>query len=675
MRAAHARGLKIIIVSDTYFDKNQLHYLLKKLLPDDVMASISKIFCSCEHGMTKSNGLFKQVLSKIQQSAPHVLHVGDNASADFHGPRASGIHALHLQHHNEAMQELLRMQAVSGNMLDASMRHSRSLSSPFRGVLAAAGEQATLKPETALGYAALGPLLYSFAKFILADVEAMRQAGKKVKILFLMRDAHLPALLCEAIAGKQTGARVRISRFVAHAASFRTAYDVERYLADVAGSLRFDIMCKQLLLPEEDAEAIIKKAQSAGNNSGFEFIRLILRDKTLQKIFQQSQAYRQRLLRHLEKEAGIEKGDTLVFVDLGYTGTAQLMLEPIFREEIGMEVVGRYLLSMRTPGWEASRRGLLDPSWCDDRTLVTLINYIALVEQVCTSSDSSVVDFDEDGTPLFSDTAMKEQQYEKLLSLQAECIRFAGDAEKFFQASGTALRLQALRDAALSSLGRIIFMPTAAELNYLQTFEFDLNLGTKNIFKVFDQQQGLQGLRSRGLFFMEKNSKSMRTNYPAELRMAGIELSMLLMTQHRYGLEIRMNDLSLRRERLPVFVIRGGDASQNLMEALPTHDGYFSLLIPVGKGNFQIGVQFGQHYQWVQIDSAELIKVSALFGQAESLNTVNCWNNVVFDQMLDKGGKLFQCQSETALLMFVPPPKMGEDNHVLRIVFRPIVKM
>src|SRR5690606_7880480 len=45
IRQADRLGLKIIIVSDTYLNKQQLSDLLREKLPQDVMCKISHIFC------------------------------------------------------------------------------------------------------------------------------------------------------------------------------------------------------------------------------------------------------------------------------------------------------------------------------------------------------------------------------------------------------------------------------------------------------------------------------------------------------------------------------------------------------------------------------------------------------------------------------------------------------
>lgn len=671
IRDASARGLKVIIVSDTYLTEPQLRRLLSHLLPKDVMNAIFKIFCSSEHGRSKSRGLFNIVLEKLYEKPRSLLHIGDNLSADLIAAKQVGLEALQLLHAENYVADIIRMGSLSHLFFDPTTRHCRALTSPFRSLFAAK-QYVDERPESQLGYAALGPIMYAFAKFILDEAKEIEQTGKRVKILFLLRDGYLPAKACEALHGSPIGYTVRISRFAAFASSFRTKEDIYRYLSDTAPSLRFDAICQQLLLSEKLAHELEQQAL-ASQNPAMEFIRLIKED-TLALIMQNSSAYRARFMRYLEKEIGLQKGDTLMFVDLGYTGTAQRELTPILKDEMDVDIIGRYFLAMPTPNWRKTRKGLLDPSWCDPRLLATLVTYIALLEQLSTVNDGSVVDYDEAGNTILAKSKINENQQKILDNIQAECLTFIHHARDFLHETHLELSQTILRDAALASLARLLFLPTASEIAYLKTFQFDLNLGTEDMLQVFDQEKGLEGLKRRGLFFMEKNLKTMRTNYPAELRAAGLELSLFLMAQNRFGLDIRPHDLSLRREELQVLVIRGmGQTSQFTLQATPTHDGYFAILVPVGTGNIQIGILFGMSYAWVQLESAELIKTALLMSSQESENTVDASANLAIDGMMDKGGGLFECQTQSGMLVYASSVATSEHNQALRVVFRPVV--
>lgn len=669
LRDAARRGVPVMVVSDTYLSQSQLQRLLAHCLPSDALAAIDRIACSSEHGVSKAGGLLKRLLERWPISAGAVLHVGDSDRADLQSASALGMRAVLLKHTDESIAAQEQMYAMALGMVEPAVRRERSLARPYHGVLASAGALDT--PEASIGYAALGPVLHAFARFVLDEREAMAAAGERPKLLFLMRDAHLPRLACEAVAGAPVGVPVRISRFAAFAASFRTRADVERYVSQFANPDYFDAMARQLLLPANVAERVLARARGSRTPIA-EFVRQLMRDDVLRAIFDASKRYLAKLRRYLERQAGIEPGDTVVFVDLGYQGTAQRQLEPVFRDEWGVRVVGRYLLSARTPGWERSRRGLLDPSWCDDRTIASIVPYVAVLENLCTSNDTSVVDYTDDGEPVLDDALIGDRQHEQVAAIQREALRFVADAERFFAATGDAAAA-ARRDAALGELVRLVFFPTRGELSRFGSFELDMNLGTRKTLRLHDTAAGLAGLRERGLFFMENNLDSMRLMRPAELHAAGIEMSTMLLAQHRFGLEIGVRNSTLRCEPMRVVLMCGDELAQERLEALHTHDGWFSLHVPLGAAGMHAGVAFGERLRFVQIDSVTTIPVDVLYGDRESENRLDIGGRVIFDGMLDRGDGLYECTGPASLMIVPPSNDPAGRRLVARVVFRPVV--
>jgi FMN phosphatase YigB (HAD superfamily) len=671
MRAAKARGLRIVIVSDTYLSEPELRRLLTAVLPADVMATIQRIFCSCEHGRAKADGLFEEVLQSLGLKSSDLLHVGDNAISDVVAPDKLGVFAAHFVQHGREAEEILRLTNVATSALRAEVRHQVPLLSPFRGVLALDALKET--PERLLGYHALGPLLYAFGRFVIDEVAALERQGKRPKVLFLMRDAYLPQRVCDQIAGRAVGRGVAISRFVAYAASFRCQADVDGYLARSAGSGRFDSMARQLLLPPELAASIIEKAKAAPKPIP-SFIEQVREASVLAVIVEASRSYRTRLFRYLEATIGLAAGDTIVLVDLGYEGTAQRQLEPVFRDELKVDVQGRYLIATRVPGWQTSRKGLLDPSWCDDRTLATLTRYIALLEDLCTADGQSVVDYSEEGKPIGAEQLIAKHQADRVRATQAEVLAFARDMVAFSRELGLHPSAEELRSAALGSLARLLFFPLEREIAYLEGFRLEMNLATDDSFALFDRQKGLDGLRRRGLFFMEQNLKTQRMNYPIELRAAGMELALTLLAQERYGLELAHSDLSMRREPLTVLINRGSETTTARLDARATHDGYFSLEVPVGDCSISFAVLFGQRYSSLQIASLDLIRNKALYKDTESDLTEDISEHATPEEMRQLDHNVYECVSASAFVYVAPRSALPDPGPAtVRIVFRPLV--
>jgi hypothetical protein len=297
---------------------------------------------------------------------------------------------------------------------------------------------------------------------------------------------------------------------------------------------------------------------------------------------------------------------------------------------------------------------------------------VAVLENLCTADDATVVGYEEDGTPVRGDKVLPAEQYARIRPLQTSAVAFARDAEAFFRDAGKSPDSATMRMTALAAIGRLIFYPTEAEITYLEGFHLDMNLGTSDALKLFDRELGLQGLRRRGLFFMEQNQRTMRTNYPVELRSAGIELATTLLTVNRFGVALSPSDASLRREPVTALIVRGNDATTANLEAHATHDGYFALLAPVGGCDLNLGVLFGR-YAWVQIESIELIKATSLHGNDESNQTEDARPCAKFDAMVERAPGLYECLSDAAFMMIEPRTRYAEANtFVCRIVFRPI---
>lgn len=670
IRLAKAKNKKVIIVSDTYYSQQQLAYLLAKKLPLDVFNAIDKIYCSCEFQKSKSQGLFSSVIADLQVKPQAILHIGDNPIADKVAAESKHIHALQLLQGDSNLEQQFNMRSWAASFIDQSVRYHQPLYSPFKGLIA----NLDFEKETAeklLGYASVGPILYAFGYFLKQEIEALQAQGKQVKVLFLMRDAYLSAQVCEILMQNKIGELVRISRFVTYAASFTDKNAIENYLAEVVHSKQFPDICRQLLLTKEISDDLVQAAEKS-DQPVLTFIKLVMQEKIIQSILIASHAYRKRLFIYLRKTMDIQAGDTLVFVDLGYTATTQKKLSPILQAEFDVEIIGRYLISLPTPHLFASKKGLLDISTYDERLLTMLVRYIAIFEQICTSHERSVVDYDENGHAIFSETSVSHVQHIKIQSIQSQCLAFVREADAFLQATSMSFDITTLSHSAATELCRLMYLPTALEINFLKSLQFDFNLGTSTLLDVFDIDKGMMELRRQGLFFMEKNPKKIRTNYPAELRTAGLDLAVLLMSMERFKGKITANDLSLRREKLSIILASSTHTVKDSILALPTFDGYYSALVPLGKGNFQVGIQFGERYRWVEIESIHLVPTHAIYSPTSSEFTQEVGRFMVSDAMIKQGENLYECTSPAAFMAFLPPPDFVIKDHVLRIIFRPI---
>lgn len=652
IRAAHARGLKIVIASDTYFDEPQLRRLLQHCLPADVMDMIDTVFCSCEFDRAKMHGLFSIIMTKLSEPAHAFLHIGDHQQADYVAPQQLGLHALHFVHHDMKFNEIFRMQnnaaalACMTNPHEGLTRPARY--NPYRGVFASSS-MLPEKPETLIGYMTFGPMLYAFARFICDEITALQQAGKKPKVFFLLRDAYLLARACEAYAGKEVGKLVHLRKFVCVASSLRSKADVMHYLASLGlPYYNFWGICEQLLLPREIIQNLVHQASTAPEPEK-KFNELILSDDILAIVFKNSAAHRARLMKYIHRELGLAAGDTVVLVDTGYAGVTQSHLSMMLRGELEVDVIGRYFIASHEPDRPDSK-ALITSTACDH----------SLFEQSCTFQEGSVLDYDENGQPIFDNIKLSQEQYQKSRQIQDECIRFILNAKKFFQDANIQPDFTSLRSTAMAAFRRHVYLPTVPEINYYQCFQHDKDMGADGKKTVYDVNDGFNFLR---------NNVSHTYLSPYVARAASLETSLSAMLTRFFDLEIQDEDVSLQRELINVSLANDMQSLQIILSALSTANGYFLLTIPV-MPNTYFGIQFGKTYQWLQVESVSMVNLSSRASE-------NMSPHIVLDQIALKNQNLFECLSEASNMIVKPLPLTNPQQmqtHVLQILFRPIIR-
>ncbi|MCC6214303.1 MAG: HAD family hydrolase [Polyangiaceae bacterium] len=670
---ARDRGLKIVVVSDTYLGHQELRALLERVLPAAALRALHRLFCSSDAGVSKSTGLFRIVLERLSVRADQVVHLGDNEIADADAPANLGIRAVHLAHATGHVAQASRLAVAAGSLLHPAPRRSRSQPAPYAPILAAS---AVSDPAEALGRVGVGPVVHAFARWIRARQETLSAAGgQPPKLLFLLRDGWLPMLAYRAIYGDAGTHPVEISRFAAYAASFRTRDDVDRYLARMAGPA-LESLARQLLFTPGEVAALCDAARGAAQP--FEALCGLVRSpERLASVLERSRAYRARLRAYLEREVGLAQGDRLLFVDLGYTGTAQMVLEPLLAEEWGIEVQGAYLLLARTPGWERSRAGLIDPSVVDDAAIAALVRYVAALEQACTADHGSVIDYTADGAPVRKPPDISREQYDRVLRVQAACLELVREAERFFEAVGSPPALEDLRIDALGQLGRLLFYPTQEEITALRGFELDVNLATDTTVPLVDDAAARVGLRRHGLAYTLLEG---RMNQPMEVRAFGFELATTLLTQHRFGWDVAVDDFSHERLDVPVLLARDGAVSASVARARPTFDGYFAAVVAVGAGEYEVAFQVGAVCGWLQLESAILVPVRELFAPRTALGErlveeIDVTAELVRDGIDTYDGGVLRCRSQGSLLFLSTRPHRSSGRRLAcRLVFRPLVR-
>lgn len=666
IRRARAKGLKVMIVSDTYLEEAMLRELIARAAGEEVAGLIDLMFCSSQYGRPKARGLFKDVLKALKVAPGKILHIGDNMAADRTAPQALGISAVHLEQFDQTAAQRLRLESTAGRLIAGAGEARLPVLQPHRAQLSA--DLHREDPTAALGHAVLGPLLDTFARWCAAEADLIqKQRGGRVLPVFLMRDGYLPMRAYEAAAtGGPQAFSAEISRYTSQAAAFAGHEEVAAYAEMMLGLATPEHIARQLhFTPQEISQAL---GRGAADVRGARLIAEIRKPRIVARVKARSKAFAARLLDYLRREVEPEPGDTLMLVDLGYNGTVQNSIDRLLQRELGVHVAGRYLLLAEKEISGLDKRGLIDNRHYDDWTLRALGVYVAVLEQLCTASQGSVVDYDEAG-PVRRDNDIKGAQSAVRERVQQAALRYVAASGQAMHRPPASADEGCARRAAAATLARLLFLPLPDELAVLRDFEHDVNLGSDETLDLFDPAEAKEGLRRLGMFYM---GKTRRMYLSAELRGHGLPLNLTLLAQSRFALDLRQQDFADHTIELPIMVADGQSVDLQRVEAMPTHDGYYVACIPIGRARFAIGLQFGQVYEFVQVQEIHFAAAATLW-EPKREGAVTLPAAPIFEGVGRASGGLMQMTDPNAFIMVPPPADTGEDL-VLVVVYRPIAE-
>ncbi len=668
MRAARARGIGVIIVSDTYLNPRQLLDLIARSAGADVAALIDRVFCSSTYGVPKAGGLYGKILPRLRVPPRAILHVGDNAGADVAGVAPFGVQTVHLRQFSAASSRQLRLESAVASLIgDGPAGLARALQ-PHRPALSMA--EAELRSDAAqFGHATLGPVLFGFDQWLRAEANSLAERGGTVHWLFLMRDGFLPMAVHRACGDPVRAHAVEISRLTATFASFAQDTAILRHLEEQRG-IDPAILGAQLRVPGATLDRLLA-GRSRGE--GWRALHAWCRQPAnRQTIVRAARDHAARLVQHLRAAADPAPGDTLMLVDLGYNGSVQSLVDALLARDLGVHVAGRYLILREVQRSGLDKRGYLSEPHHDPALLNAMTANVALIEQLCTTARGSVIDYAADGSPVLAANAVSARQSAVRDAVQQGCIDFARDATAHAVRAedNTQARIERWRAANAATLLRLMFLPQADELAIVSRFEHDVNLGTGEMLALFDPAVAREGLLQQGLFYQ----KGVRRMFlPAELAQEGLATRLAHLVTARFPMLLAAPDFADDRGTCPVILSDGHDATRVDLPIRPTHDGFAALAIPVGPGRMMAAVPFGALASHVEVHTITALPATEYL---DSRHDSAARTQVVAPQLEGITAltpRLWHCPDPSGVALLRAAPVDAATNLVILVVFRTIV--
>lgn len=374
-------GKPVVIASDMYMPGDFFKDVLKPHGLDHV-----PVFTSADQNATKrdTGELFECIASQLGLEIHTILHIGDSHLADVVRPQEKGMMAYHY---------------VNGRTVRVAQSASL-MASIAQGMLSAFAHEITPNAYAGLGFAFGGPANVGFLEWI---KERSRQDGVD-HVLFLSRDGYAMQRIVAERGDKEMpdscyflGSRTAYTLAAMHAGNFE---DYIPFLLSGAGGLsphelldRIGVQApSQKVMQDLELGEDVKIEPTHHAQLG----RFLIAYK--QEILKVCQRNRRGLFQYL-REVGVQTGNRVAIVDVGWNGTTQEAFGAAVRPMMDLDVVGYYFCLANTP--ERLQRqekqkmtAFINETNASAETLEAIFANRVAVEQFFSAPHASIIGFD-----------------------------------------------------------------------------------------------------------------------------------------------------------------------------------------------------------------------------------------------------------------------------------------
>lgn len=372
-------GKSVYIVSDTYYNKNQLVKVLSKC----GITKYTDILASSDYGISKSLGLY-HVLKEREKSKKY-LHIGDDIVSDIEKAHNCGFDTYKVFSGLDLLEDagglgLLNCAGSLSDRLKTGMFVSNIFNSPFQ--FENKDKKIEIKDAYDIGYLLFAPII---SDFVLWFFERMKEQ-KFLNIWFSARDGYLIkkmySHLLELCHREDSTVYFLVSRTAAIRAGVKDEEDI-RYVDEMKFSGTLEECLKERFGIDANS---VKTEDILPDQSGLiKYKNVILANASRE--YENYHKYIGRL--------NIKEGD-IAFFDFVAKGTTQMYIQRLTDNRLK----GFYFLQLEHENMKD--KGIDVCSFYEnDDTSVVFDNYYIL-EPLLTAPHSSVIGFDRDGKPVYS---------------------------------------------------------------------------------------------------------------------------------------------------------------------------------------------------------------------------------------------------------------------------------
>lgn len=403
LKYARSLGKTIYLVSDMYLPNDIMYEIL---LLNGIQVDKSQILVSCDYNVSKYNGLFSVLREKAGNG--RILHIGDNYEVDIASAKKYMIEqTFHIQSAYDMLadsdcEEMLTYVSNLSDRLVIGRFIASQLNDPF--LFSETNGKFNISDNNELGQSFFAPMILNYIVWL----------SKKVKeydidyILCSARDGWFIKKLIESNPDLQASFPPLIYYLTSRMTAFR---DI---LCDDYGILEV-LKIKHIGSPPEMIKHLFHLSdEDMLPYQGEETEAYVLKHKDV--ILASAERMRKNNRKYIES-LNLPQDAKYGYIDFTSSGTTQLGLTKIS----DIEVIGLYFLKVDGREFLEYKNNLkIDSLFVRQNLYLTeslLLNYYIEFENILTSYDPTIVDFDESGNPVFAKEKRKPEFLKIVLNI------------------------------------------------------------------------------------------------------------------------------------------------------------------------------------------------------------------------------------------------------------------
>lgn len=384
-----SKGKTVVVTTDSYYTYDQISQIIKIAGIDNV----DNIFVSCEYGTLKTQNLFCTLKELYPQKI--MLHIGDDSYSDIDKATEHGIDSFKIYSGTDLFDDLggLGIQWDENNLTDKvkiGLFISKLFNSPFQ--FENEDKKLSVRSSLDVGFLFCAPMISDFIYWMADELYEQNYD----QILFCARDGYLLKMLFEKAAPEVKSYYFLSSRTAAIRSGIEDEQDIE-----YVDSMKY-------FGSEEDA---------LKNRFGISLSDKDTSDRNSQ-ILNRSKQLRQNYRYYIDK-CGFEDNKIGLF-DFVAKGTSQLYLRKLFTQHLK----GFYFLQLE-PEFMADKGLDIEPFYTDkEKDQSSIYDNYYILETILTAPHPQVLEFDENGEPVFATETRKRKDLETISLAQEGIIDY-----------------------------------------------------------------------------------------------------------------------------------------------------------------------------------------------------------------------------------------------------------